>query len=117
MPIHQYPEFPLNPDADNCFKIVVDVPEWQEDTHNPSMPGGPTIRPQQMVLLFYPRNDERVWEAATANVFGPRVGSKSATPRSLSVLFVDILGEGAESAPEWVKAQARIWVNRLNRKD
>jgi hypothetical protein len=112
-----YDELPLNVDADNCLKVVLDVPEWKEDTSNPSVPGGPTIRPKKLVLLFYPRNDEREWEADTANVVGPRVGSKSTNPRDVSVLFASILGEGAPHAPEWVKAQARIWVNRLNRKD
>lgn len=108
----KYDPLPLDIGADNALKVVLNVPSWEADVSNPNLPGGPTVRPEYLVLLILP--DEKCqWIPSLANVVGPKVGSRSAHPRKYEVPFTSLLDEDS-GAPDWVQDEARRWADKLN---
>jgi hypothetical protein len=100
-------------DADNFLKAVFTVPPWEADVTNPSVPGGPTVRPEHVVILFRLGKDRR-WYPDIINVVGPKItGPGKRTKRHYEVPFTNV-AEGDSGAPDYAVAEAEALAAKLN---
>lgn len=95
----------LDLDADNCLKMVFVVPPGKEDVTNPSVPGGPTVRPERLVVLVTPGGSNGTWIPSIVTVVGPTHLKKGLSKRPGNVTFMDLHKYG-HYAPDWVRETA-----------
>lgn len=115
----------LHPNA--RVEIVLEL-HGAPDTRHPH--GGPTIRPQYLMVTAYPRG--QAWQCTWANITGPKVtqnakGVVKLTQSSFGVMFDEPLdievmddgeplkeGEWDGRAPDWLRPHIAAQMDRLN---
>lgn len=102
----------VNRDELSILKLMLDV-EGAPDTHNPNLPGSPTVRPVHILLQAFP--DDGVWGVGIAIVRGPKVHATTENPtkRFYDATFVNPMDEDSKT-PEWLLRICQWWVMRLN---
>lgn len=102
----------VNEDELSILKLTLDV-EGAPDTHNPNLPGSPTVRPVHVLIQAFPEGQE--WSVGLALVRGPKVHASSGNPtkRHYDATFVNPLEEDSQT-PDWLLRICRWWAMRLN---